>query len=155
MFSRIYCCCGWFIRLICCESKILFHYWKVGLILADKFMGTGCKLHSRTSNVQILVKEWWIVQTSQGPAFQISPVESSKGKIKPWPRGEDRLCLIRQKSTEPYWVRALVGSLSTGANLVQHATANRKRMTLPYWMDLNKCGFAILWGSHSIFGWMA
>jgi hypothetical protein len=59
------------------------------------------------------------MQTCQIPAFQIPPDGSSKGKkkMKPWPGEEDMLCLTRQKSTtKPYWVGALVGSLSTGAS---------------------------------------
>ena len=28
LFGRTYCCCGWFVRLICCERKTLFHGWK-------------------------------------------------------------------------------------------------------------------------------
>jgi hypothetical protein len=24
LFGRTYCCCGWFVGLICCERKILF-----------------------------------------------------------------------------------------------------------------------------------
>lgn len=53
--------------------------------------------------------------------------------MKPWPGEEDRLCLIRQKSTtKPYWVGALVGSLSTGASRVRtiNAIANRKGVTI-------------------------
>jgi hypothetical protein len=81
------------------------------------------------------------MQTSQRPAFQIPPDGSSKGKkMKPWPGEEDRLCLIRQKSTtKPYWVGALVGSLSTGASRVRtiNAIANRKGVT--QYFRLNGC----------------